>query len=194
MDKDIDKKELIEEINEEKINPLGDDDIRDFLPDAKIIKYSELKDYNSLDELLPNDTDYVIVLYQEAEFKGHWCCVQKYKNVYEFFDPYGSPGGKIDSPLLWTPLNIRMKLGVAVPYMTRLFNKIQGPKIGIYNPIKYQQEKDNVNSCGRHCVFRILNLIKKNRDLDQYYNHMLKLKKDLGLSFDDIVVTLVPDS
>jgi hypothetical protein len=190
-----DKKELKEEINEEKEIPMDDADIRSFLPDAKIIRYSDLKDYRSLEELLPNEVDYIIILYLESSHKGHWVCVQRYDNTFEFFDPYSSPDGRIDEPLLWVPYGVRMKLGVAVPFMTRLFNSILNDNKykAIYNPIKYQEEKEDVNSCGRHCVFRILNLIKKGRSLSEYYKHMLKLKDKLKLSYDDIVVTLVPD-
>jgi hypothetical protein len=189
------RKELKEEINEEKREPMDDSDIRDFLPDVKIMRYADLKDYKTIQELLPNDIDYCIILYQESENKGHWVAVLRYNNTFEFFDPYSSPNGEIDEPLLWTPCLMRMKLGVGIPFMTRLFNNIDQTKYkAIYNPIKYQILKDDVNSCGRHCTFRILNLIKKNRDLEMYYKHMVKLSKKYKLNFDDIVTAMIPDN
>ena len=43
--------------------PLSDDDLRRVLgEDLKIIKYSDLDNYNDLDELLPNPVDYCIIL------------------------------------------------------------------------------------------------------------------------------------
>ena len=45
---------------------LSDADLRTILgDDLKIIKYSELDNYSDLDELLPNELDYCIVLYEE---------------------------------------------------------------------------------------------------------------------------------
>jgi hypothetical protein len=35
----------------------------------------------------------------------------------------------------------------------------------VYNPIKYQEDEEDINTCGRHCVFRILNLMAKGRNL-----------------------------
>lgn len=189
------KKELNEEIAEEKAQPMDDKDIRDFLPDVKIMRYSDLKNYNSIQELLPNDVDYCIILYQESENKGHWVAVLRYKNTFEYFDPYGSKNGEIDEPLLWTPCLVRVKLNCHIPYMTRFFNNIDTSIYkAIYNPVKYQVLRDDVNSCGRHCTFRILNLIKKNRDLEQYYKHMLKLRDKYKLNFDSIVVAMIPDN
>lgn len=189
------KKELKEEIDEEKAQPMDDSDIRDFLPDVKIMRYSDLKNYRTIQELLPNDIDYAIILYQESENKGHWVAVLRYNKTFEFFDPYSSKNGEIDEPLLWTPCIVRLKLNCHIPYMTRLFNNIDRSIYkAVYNPVKYQILRDDVNSCGRHCTFRILNLIKKGRDLEQYYKHMLKLKDKYKLNYDDIVTAMIPDN
>ena len=70
-------KEEIEEVMEE---PLDDAEIRFYLPDAKILKYSELAKYRNINELLPENTDYAIILYLDEENKGHWTAVLKYDN------------------------------------------------------------------------------------------------------------------
>ena len=45
---------------------LSDSDIRKILGHTtKIIKYSELSQFTDLDELLPNPTDYCIILYED---------------------------------------------------------------------------------------------------------------------------------
>ena len=70
--------------------PLGDDDIRHILGNStKIIKYSELSTFNDLDELLPNENDYCIILYEHEPSSGHWVCLLKYNGTFEFFDAYG---------------------------------------------------------------------------------------------------------
>lgn len=178
----MDKPKTDEKLEEIIEDPLGDDDIRHYLPSAKIMKYSELSNYKSIDDLLPNHKDYVIILYEDSPNKGHWTCVCKYKPYIEFFDSYG---GSPDSQLGWTPCSIRKELNQSKTYLTDLFNKCKYKVI--YNPIKYQEEADNINSCGRHCVFRVLNLIKKDCDLAKYYKLMKALKEEYGLTYDEIV-------
>ena len=52
---------------------LSDKDIRDILGDTcKIVKYSELSQYNTLSDLLPDLVDYVVMLYEEAYNSGHF--------------------------------------------------------------------------------------------------------------------------
>ncbi len=69
---------------------LSDQDIRDILgSDCKIIEYSDLEQYRSLEDLLPQPRDYVVILYQKEENSGHWIGLLKYDNMYGFFDPYG---------------------------------------------------------------------------------------------------------
>ena len=68
---------------------LSDADLQRILgDDTKIIKYSELSHLNDLDELLPKDKDYCVVLYEERLDSGHWTALSKYDGVFEYFDPY----------------------------------------------------------------------------------------------------------
>lgn len=179
----MDKQDIItEKIIEE---PLGDDDIRAYLPQAKIYKYSVLSKYNTLDDLLPGEVDYVILLYEDKPNKGHWVCVNKYDNIYEYFDSYGEI---FDKPLQWNPAIENLQLNQK-PYLTNLFNKTN--KKVIYNPIKYQDTEDDINTCGRHCIFRILNLLEKKRDLKKYYELMKEIKKLTKYPYDDIVANFI---
>ena len=56
---------------------LSDSDLKQLLGnDAKIMKYSQLSDVNSIEELLPNSAfDYVIILVELKDDVGHWECV-----------------------------------------------------------------------------------------------------------------------
>ena len=50
---------------------LSDEDIGTILgADTKIIRYSELRHIDDLDELLTNDMDYCIILYEDRPDKG----------------------------------------------------------------------------------------------------------------------------
>lgn len=177
-----------EEIKDVEEQPMDDQDIRFYLPDAKILKYTDLKNYNDINQLLPEPIDYVILLYLDAPNKGHWTALLKYHKFIEFFDPYGL---KPDSELKWVDCNTRIKLGTVIPFITRLFNKVKDNQIVVYNPFKYQKEKSDINTCGRHCVYRILKMIDYKMNLEQYYKHMQFLKKKYKISFDEIVSTMI---
>ena len=76
---------------------LSDSDLRRILGhNTKIMKYSELSKFNDLNELLPDDRDYCVILYEDALNHGHWIALSKYKGIFEFFDSYGiSPDGEL---------------------------------------------------------------------------------------------------
>ena len=67
--------------------PLSDADIARILGnDVKIVKYSELRHLQDIDDLLTNDKDYCIILYEDAPDRGHWTALCKYDGLYEHFD------------------------------------------------------------------------------------------------------------
>lgn len=169
----------LEEIIE---TPMGDDDIHHYFPDAKILKYSELGKYNDIDDLLTEPLDYCFVLYESSPNNGHWCCISKYDDMYEFFDPYGNKDKEI---LKWEDCQTNKQLGQGHAILTNLLNK---EKKVIYNPIDYQSESsEQINTCGRHCCFRIMNLVKYNRNLNEYYQLMKYIKNKFKIPYDVIV-------
>lgn len=181
-----------EEIEEKIEDPLDDEEIREYLPDAKILTYKQLSKYQNINQLLPDPIDYAIILYLDEPNKGHWTAILKYDNKFEMFDPYGIK--TLDQQLNWVPCTMRIKLGVSVPYITRLFNSIKKPQKGILSTFEYQDDKDNVNTCGRHVVYRILKMLNDKMDIEEYYKHMKKLRKEFNLTYDEIVSTnITPD-
>ena len=80
-------------------------------------------------------------------------------------------------------------LGQDKKLLTNLLNGSN--KKVIYNNVDYQQKKGDVSTCGRHCIFRILNLIKYKRNLPNYYNKMKDIKKQTKLNFDEIVTAYI---
>lgn len=178
-------------------SPLGDDDIKKFLPNAKIIKYSELKNYENITDLLPNNKSYVIILYENMPNSGHWTAIMRYNikghDIIEFFDSLAD-NGEPDSQLKWIPKEQNKKLGQGKKILSELLNKSNIPVI--YNKVKFQSEgnkKDgnNINTCGKHCVFRIINLLDKDMSLKKYIKFMENIKNDSSNTYDEIVSHLV---
>lgn len=170
--------------------PLGDDDIRRYLPNSKIMKYSDLSKYNNIEDLLKKNKDYAFILYEDSPNKGHWVSILRYDPYIEYFDSYG---GKVDDPLNWISKDQRKKLGQDKKLLSKLFDKTK-LKV-IYNPINYQEDNmtKNINTCGRHSVFRVKNLTDCNRDLNSYYELMGGIKKKSGNKYDEIVSHLIDE-
>ena len=92
--------------------PLSDSDLKDILGnDLKIIVYSDLSKINNLRQLLTNERDCVVILYEEKRLSGHWTCLTREGDLFTFFDPYGIP---VDSQLQWLNMFQRYKLNEAV--------------------------------------------------------------------------------
>jgi AraC-like DNA-binding protein len=130
---------------------LSDTDIKQQVKNCRLIEYPELKNYDSITELLPNHKDAVVILVQiKNRHSGHWICLTRFKNVIYLFDPLAY---RPDKNLLWTPKYLRRQLGQNIPYLSYLLNDALSKKFKVYfNEFKYQQEKQGVNTCGRHVV------------------------------------------
>jgi hypothetical protein len=182
----VSKKEspIVEEIIEE---PMDDGDIRAYYPNAKIIRYSDLKDYKTITQLLPKDKSYVFLLYQHSPNSGHWVLLMRYGGTIEFFCSYGSA---IDAPLKWTNPRDRQMLGEAVPYLTNLLRAQKEFNV-IHNPVAYQAKGNDKATCGAHDVMRLSQMLNHGQDLTDYYDYMTRIKKESGLSYDEIVANFV---
>ncbi|MFM7978045.1 MAG: hypothetical protein ACKPKO_01905 [Candidatus Fonsibacter sp.] len=66
---------------------LSDEDIGTILgTDTNIIRYSELRHIDDLEELLTNNLNYCIVIYEDRPNRGHWTALLRYNGIYEHFD------------------------------------------------------------------------------------------------------------
>lgn len=173
-----------------KYEPMDDLEIQTFIPHTKIIKYSELSKVRDLNEILPKDKDYLIILFEFEPNKGHWVALMKDKNVWNYFDSFGRP---IDAPLKDVPLQTRKQLGIHIPYLSNLLMKeVEKGKRVVYNKVKYQGSGDGVATCGRYCCFRILNFLN---DIDdhQFYKEFKDVKDKTGLSYDELISFQIPE-
>jgi predicted class III extradiol MEMO1 family dioxygenase len=166
--------------------PLSDDIIKKYLPNSKIIKYSEFKNYRDLNQLLPNNKDYIIILYEASFNTGHWCSISKFNDNYEYFDSYGNAPSV---PLSWNEEQNNINLGQDKPYLNMLLDN--STLDSYYNDIAYQIKKSDINTCGRHNIFRILCMKKRNMNLKQYHEFMKKLKSKSKENYDKIVSYMI---
>nr|WPF46620.1 MAG: putative cysteine protease [Lake Baikal virophage 7] len=174
------------EVKEIIADPMDDRDIRAYYPNAVVMKYEELAAFPTIDALLPKNKDIIFLLYQHSFNNGHWVLLSKYGNTFEFFCSYGS---KIDEPLTWTRESERAKLGEDVPFLTHLVKKWKG-KVAV-NRKQFQVKGSNVATCGAYCVARGAALKNDDMDLAAFQGYMEELKKETGLSYDEIVANFV---
>jgi len=169
-----------------KADSISDALMRKYLPNCRILKYSQFKKFKSLSQLLPNNKDFIVILYETSPNSGHWCCIMKCDDNYEYFDSYGK---EPSNPLSWNKPDINKLLGQDKPYLDYL---IDSSNIDTYyNDIDYQSTKNDINTCGRHCIFRILCMIKKDFNLKQYYKFMTTLKNKSNETYDTIVSYMI---
>ena len=171
-------------------DPLSDKIIRKYLKDPKIILYEDLKNYDNINDLLPNNKDYVIILFkQDDKGSNHWIGLMKYDNIIEHFCSYGSYPDEYYFD--WTTQRDLDKAKEYKPYMTELLNK-SGNEI-IYSSQDYQQDKGKIATCGRHITNRVMHLLNHNNNINDYYKYMKKIKNKSGLSYDEIVSAIIND-
>ena len=164
---------------------LSDSDIRKILGhDTKIIKYSELVQFEDLDQLLPNLKDYCVILYEDSIDHGHWVGLSRYGGKYEHFDSYGL---KPDKELEWINMKKRKSLHENEAYLSNLLK----PEDFVYNNVRYQQSDAGVHTGGSHVVHKLYRLKTQEMDLDAYHNFMMSLKEDFNTSYDMIVAEFI---
>jgi hypothetical protein len=165
---------------------ITDGDIRRYFGDGvegQILKYSDLANYNSIDELLPKPRDFRIILVEDSVNKGHWCCILKYDKTIEWFNPYsGIPDRQKN--LLGKARN--MMLGQDEDYLTNLMTKSKGYKL-IYNKKRLQKLKQGINTCGRWIILRIICMKDLMMDLKEFNKMVEDTQDKSGLPKDALV-------
>jgi len=151
----------------------------------EIILYPDLSKCQDLRGLLTNDKDCCIILYEEKKLEGHWTCITRLFDLFEFFDSYGI---RFDSELKWLSWKTRLQLNEAIPYLSNL---LKGEKYE-YKKVKYQDDNPNVETCGAHVCHFLHCFLHLDMDLDKYkriYGH--NEKKEMNQPYDYIVASYV---
>ena len=119
---------------------------------CNILTYPELTKYDDIDSAM-GKYKALVLLYLSKQNYGHWICVfQRNNNTIEFFDPYGFFP---DDELQFIPEHFREVSGQKYPHLTYLLAKCKYQKIE-YNNTRLQKLENNVNTCGRWCVVRLM--------------------------------------
>jgi hypothetical protein len=137
---------------------------------GNLLTYPQLKNYDNILDVLGKHGCAVILYLTKAKNYGHWICIIRHNDhTIEFFDSYGIP---LDSEFGFITKEKRQYLDQNMPYLSKLLYKY--PYKIIYNDQKLQKNANNINTCGRHVVVRILN---RNMDVDDYVNALRRNKK-----------------
>ena len=174
------------ELNDVKFKSISDALIKTYLPDAEILLYNDLKNYKTIEELLPKDKSFVIILYDNGEtsygVRGHWTALTRLNNEISYFDSYGKPPDyAIDN---WFKNNKYQQM----KYLSNLFDKT--PMDVYYNGIQYQGNNTDISTCGRYVIFYIKNM-QQGKDLNKFYILMKNLKNKSNLTFDKLVSYMI---
>ena len=168
--------------------PMSDSDIKYWLgKKAPIIEYSKLKNINAIEELLPKDKSFVVLLLERVKNNGHWCGIMRYGNIIEYFDPYGL---KISSELDLNSEKKNEELGQEQKWLNNLLTESIGRWNIIYNKFDFQKLNNNIMTCGRWTCLRILKM-QEGYDLNKFINYIKELKKKTGKPLDYIVSSLI---
>lgn len=173
----IQKERLINYYKEAMAKMMSDLDFkRNFGEDVPIIKYSELENYNNINDLLPKKGDFVIILTETKKNEGHWCCMMRGKDSFEWFDSYGEhPTGELN----FIPIFVKKMLNQNSYQLIRLLKTIPKDMKLEYNSNKLQVLKDGINTCGRWCIARI-HCFRMGYTLEDFLNKVIDKSDETG--------------
>ena len=162
-------------LKKEVARPLSFSEMKSKLPDVNIIEYTNLDQYNDIQEALGSQGA-CIILYMESRNYGHWVLLmKKNNNTLEFFDSYGII---LDDEFKF----INYESGAQVQnlhYLTYLILK-SGFSYVICNTTKLQQDdKNKIQTCGRWVLARFLLREMNIQDFNQLFNMVNDKVKDI---------------
>jgi len=155
----------------------------------KIIKYSDLINYDCFCKLLPNtEFDFKVILIEMKENVGHWTCVVRHKNNIFLFDPYGC---SIDKELSFIDQAQRVLLGEEKQLINRLI-RLCDCSVNIYeNDNKFQSLKEGVSCCGRWVIL-FIEMCKMGYTIDEFSKFVYTASENEGKPTDILVVNWIP--
>ena len=171
--------------------PLTDADIESHtgVSADKIVKYSDLKNYKKIEDLLPSDKSFKIILIEDKYNSGHWVVVMRYGKTIEYFNSYGA---KWDTDWKFINRMMRVILGENSNEMTRLMEQAKEDGWNTtWNKHKYQRVSSAVQTCGRWVILRI-EMMKMGYNGEEFYQFIKKRKAELNRDGDFVVAKYVP--
>lgn len=164
--------------------PLSSDDFKSTIGvDANdVLKYSQLSQFKTIEELLPNNKDFKIIFLDWGSKIGHWTCIYKLKDKYEYYNSFGN---KYDNDLNVLTKCKKMILGENVKEFTRLLGKNK------CSHSAYRTQGKESNSCGRYVISRI-SFLQMGYNNDEYHDYLDSLREKYDIDYDLVVCLLVP--
>ena len=143
---------------------LSDDDINKLLPGVKIIAYPELAKYTHIEDAFDAEGRVVILFETESKTVGHWIALHATPDGgIEFFDAYGL---RPDSEKRWLSKSKLVELHEDEPLLMDLLRDAEARGMPVtFNNTHFQSNSPSVQTCGRHCVVRLMG---KGRSLPDY--------------------------
>jgi hypothetical protein len=168
--------------------PMDDLEITNYMQDPNcIIKYSDLSDIDKIDELLPSNKTFKIILIETAKNNGHWVCIGRNEDIIYYFNSYGE---RADRDWRFVPKCIQKILDQDAGKLSDLLKASTLPVKQNYT--KYQTLKDNIATCGRWCILWLTLMKDKDYNLEDFKDFIEEYKKNNNLkTFDDVVVKLI---
>jgi len=172
-------------INARIKQPLSDADLERYFGSGKeseVIKYNEIANYKTIDELLPKPFDFRIILVETAHNVGHWVLILKYGNIIENFNSYGID---IDRQKNMLCRIANFKMGQSKNLLTKLVGL--SPYKYIVNRTPFQDDGQDINTCGRWVALRIITAKDMFMSLDEFKRMITKANHELHLTPDQLV-------
>jgi uncharacterized protein YcgL (UPF0745 family) len=158
------------------------DDIRNLVGNVKMVKFDQLVEYKTIEQLLPKQKDCVVIFYEtESASVGHWTALCRLNQTYIFYDSYGNA---LQEDFSYIPKSLRNQLGIEKDYLKNLLKD----KHVITNHIDFQKMKDNIMTCGRFVAI-FLYVFKRGYSLSDFEKIMKKnLVRGGFKSYDELAV------
>jgi hypothetical protein len=174
-------------MEEVKEYALSNDDINKILdPDTKVFAYPEFAHMRHITDAFDELGRCVFLFLTKSASMGHWLCMFLRDGHIEYFDSYGE---KPEAQREWVSEEQLESLGEGEPYLWDLL-KASGIPV-YYSTHPYQKDKDDINTCGRWCVAR---LVCKDMNNHQFFNLVRQQMKEEKLnSPDDWVAAFTHD-
>lgn len=121
--------------------------------EVKVVLYTDLDQYEDIDELL-SPYGRTVILYEQVRGLGHWTCLFRGpgKNMVSYFDSYGN---FVDEPLDNIHPEYRSAYGDTRLLSAMLLRAKKGGMSIDYNPYQMQEHGDGINTCGPWVVLRL---------------------------------------
>ena len=163
---------------------------------ANIVKEADMQQYQSLDDMFGSSDHIIIFVSVQGPTVGHWQVIFKDNNQLFFFDSYGfSPAKTLKMVQQDSGQTFGQSFnGLPLLIMQSEFYKTNN---AFMNCVEYQEEQDNIETCGRYVCSVLVQKQKCNNDgqifnLDVFYSIMKSMLMNSHLdNYDQLVSYMV---